>query len=309
MRAPQGTDAGRRALLAAGACALAWPAQALPARPAWPGASVRIVVAYPAGGVSDMVARALAEQLAQQWGTPVIVDNRPGASGTVALELLARSAPDGRTLVFAAATAVGLAAASVTPVAGVMRTPMLLVGTPALKAADFEGMLAEARGMPGGIRWATTGEGTTGHAVLQRIEQATRIPIVHVPYKGGGQQLNDALAGHFELLSTNVAPLQLQALRAGRLKALAVGAPQRLAALPDVPTLAQLGHAQANLDSLFGLFAPPQMAPALAQRINAAVAQALRAPAIRSRLEAASNQPFEGSAAEFAQQVMREAGR
>lgn len=106
-----------------------------------------------------------------------------------------------------------------------------------------------------------------------------------------------------------MAPLQLQALRAGRLKALAVGAPQRLAALPDVPTLAQLGHAQANLDSLFGLFAPPQMAPALAQRINAAVAQALRAPAIRSRLEAASNQPFEGSAAEFAQQVMREAGR
>ena len=88
-----------------------------------------------------------------------------------------------------------------------------------------------------------------------------------------------------------------------------MGAPQRLAALPDVPTLAQLGHAQANLDSLFGLFAPPQMAPALAQRINAAVAQALRAPAIRSRLEAASNQPFEGSAAEFAQQVMREAGR
>lgn len=83
----------------------------------------------------------------------------------------------------------------------------------------------------------------------------------------------------------------------------------RLAALPDVPTLAQLGHAQANLDSLFGLFAPPQMAPALAQRINAAVAQALRAPSIRSRLEAASNQPFEGSAAEFAQQVMREAGR
>ncbi len=309
MRAPQGTDTGRRALLAAGACALAWPAQALPARAAWPGASVRIVVAYPAGGVSDMVARALAEQLAQQWGTPVIVDNRPGASGTVALELLARSAPDGRTLVFAAATAVGLASASVTPVAGVMRTPMLLVGTSALKAADFEGMLAEARGMPGGIRWATTGEGTTGHAVLQRIEQATRIPIVHVPYKGGGQQLNDALAGHFELLSTNVAPLQLQALRAGRLKALAVGAPQRLAALPDVPTLAQLGHAQANLDSLFGLFAPPQMAPALAQRINAAVAQALRAPAIRSRLEAASNQPFEGSAAEFAQQVMREAGR
>ena len=102
---------------------------------------------------------------------------------------------------------------------------------------------------------------------------------------------------------------QVQAGEQVRITAQGVGAPQRLAALPDVPTLAQLGHAQANLDSLFGLFAPPQMAPALAQRINAAVAQALRAPGIGSRLEAASNQPFEGSAAEFAQQVMREAGR
>jgi tripartite-type tricarboxylate transporter receptor subunit TctC len=306
MRGQQATDTGRRALLAAGACALAGPARG---SPAWPGAGVRIVVAYPAGGVSDLVARALAEQLAQQWSTAVVVDNRPGASGTLALELLARSAPDGRTLAFAAATAVALAVAPVTPVAGVMRTPMLLVGTPALKATDFEGMLAEARAMPGGIRWATTGEGTTGHAVLQRIGRATGIPIVHVPYKGGGQQLNDALAGHFELLSTNVAPLQLQALRAGRLKALAVGAPQRLPVLPGVPTLAQLGHAQANLDSLFGLFAPPQFPEPLAGRIQAAVAQALRTLPLRSRLEAASNQPFEGSPTEFAQQVMREAGR
>ena len=301
--------ARRRVLLAAGA--LAWPAVA-PA--CWPGAGetgagLRLLVAYPAGGISDMVARALAEELARQGGAPVVVDNRPGASGSLALALLARSRPDGRTLAFAAATAAALASAPVLPVAGVMRTPMLLVGTSALQASDFAGMLQEARRNPQGMRWATTGEGTTGHAVLQRIAQATGIPIVHVPYKGGGQQLNDALAGHFELLSTNVAPLQLQALRAGRFKALAVGAPARVPVLPEVPTLAELGLARANLDSLFGLFAPPQMPQALAERIQRCVARALHTPALRERLLAASNPPFEGSGQDFARQVREQTAR
>ncbi|CAB5686745.1 Argininosuccinate lyase [Delftia tsuruhatensis] len=304
MHATHSPDHRRRTLLMAGA--LAWPAKAAQAGP---GTGMRMLVAYPAGGISDLVARALAEDLARQWSVAVVVENRPGASGTLALELLARSTPDGRTLAFAAATAAGMANAAVAPVAGVMRTPMLLVGTPALKATDFAGMLAEARDLAGGIRWATTGEGTTGHAVLRRIGQASGIPIVHVPYKGGGQQLNDALAGHFELLSTNVAPLQLQALRAGRLKALAVGAPRRLAVLPGVPTLAELGHARANLDSLFGLFAPPRTPPAVVEHIHAGVVQALHGSTIRSRLEAAGNQPFEGSTTDFARQVARETGR
>jgi tripartite-type tricarboxylate transporter receptor subunit TctC len=291
------------------------------AAPDWPRGSLRILVAYPTGGVSDLVARALAEQLSAQLGVPVLVENRPGASGTLALEQLARSAPDGRTLAFAAATAASLlhapgrdeprqaTPAAVTPVAGIMRTPMLLVGTPALKAASFAGMLAEARRIPGGIRWATTGEGTTGHAVLQRIARAAGITIVHVPYKGGGQQLTDALGGHFELLSTNVAPLQLAALHEGRFKALAVGTQQRLPVLPDVPTFAELGYAQANLDSLFGLFAPPGMAPALVGRIHAAVSQALRSAPIHDKLVAAGSQPFEGSAADFALLVAQEANR
>jgi tripartite-type tricarboxylate transporter receptor subunit TctC len=317
----------RRALLA-GTAALALPVPPALAQPAqlaqtWPRTHLKILVAYPPGGVSDLVARALSEQLSALLGVPVPVDNRPGASGTLAVEQLARSAPDGMLLGFAAATAVGLMRAHaarraglaedgplpVTPVAGVMRTPMLLVGTPALRAERFEDMLAEARRLDGGMRWATTGEGTTGHAVLQRIAQATGIGFVHVPYKGGGQQLNDALAGHFELLSTNVAPLQLQALREHRFKALAVGAPQRLAALPQVPTLAELGHGPANLDSLFGLFAPPRTPADLVERMHAAVSRALETPALRARLLAANNQPFEGTPQAFEQQVLREVRR
>lgn len=284
----------------------------------WPGGTLRILVAYPPGGVSDMVARDLAEDLSARLRVPVLVENRAGASGTLAMVQLARSVPDGRVLCFGAATAVALMAAGmptgadllpVLPVAGVMRTPVLVVGTPALRAHTFEGMLAAARRQPGGIRWATTGAGTTGHAVLERVRRASGVPLVHIPYKGGGQQITDALGGHFEVLSTNVAPQQLEALQAGRLKALAVGAPQRLSVLPAVPTLAELGFPDANLDSLFGLFAPPGTPAEIAERINAEVALALRGTALRAKLLGANITPFSGSAADFARQVRRETGR
>lgn len=300
-------------LLGAAAAVHAQPALTRPEGP------IRIIVAYPPGGVSDQVARELAERLAVRMAVPVRVENRPGAGGAVAMDALVRSPPDGHTLAFAAATAVALLAAArgrdaaaalpVVPVAGVMRTPMLVVGTPALRSGSFAQMLQAAIALPGGIRWATTGEGTTGHAVLERVRRASGATIVHIPYKGGGQQLNDALGGHFEVLSTNVAAQQMEAIRAGRLTALAVGAPARLPVLPDTPTLAELGFAQANLDSLFGLFAPLGIAPERVQQLNAEVAQALRHPALRDKLLASNNVPFEGSAAQFAQQLRQDIGR
>lgn len=289
-----------------------------------PGAGLKILVAYPPGGVSDLVARALAKAMAEQRQVPVIVENRSGASGTLALELLQRSPPDGQTLVFTAAAAVGLlrhaaarrartpagaAPLPVQPVVGVMRTPLLLVGTSALAPSAFADMVDEARKHPGMLRWATTGEGTTGHTVLQRVSQLAGLRISHIPYKGGGQQLTDALGGHFELLSTNVAPSQLAALRDGRFKALAVGAPRRLPVLPEVRTLAELGYPSANLDSLFGLFAPPGTPSQVVERLNQWIEQALRSPAIRQILLDANNQPYEGSVQDFARQVEHETDR
>ncbi|MEJ8845132.1 tripartite tricarboxylate transporter substrate binding protein [Variovorax rhizosphaerae] len=294
-----------------------------PAPPAWPQRAVQILVGYPPGGVSDQIARALGDVMAGQLGVPFVVENKAGASGTLALELLMRREPDGYTLCFVAATAIALQARaaagradgvrSPVPVAGVMRTPVLIVGTPGLgglgTGATFGRMLEMAREQPGGIRWATTGEGTTGHAVLERVRRASGAGIVHIPYKGGGQQLTDALAGHFEVLSTNVAAAQLADIAAGRLTALAVGAPGRLKVLPDTPTLAELGFEDANLDSLFGLFAPPGLSPALASRINRAVAAALANPGLQARLRRTNNTPFEGGADDFARQVAREARR
>lgn len=292
---------------------------------AWPRGGIRMLVAYPTGGVSDLVARALAREWSERLKVPVLVENRPGAAGTLALDMLSRNPPDGHTLVFTASAAMGILRETLTsrstsqgvaptvampvPVAGVMRTPLLLVGTSALEGGTLADMVTYARRHPGSLRWATTGEGTTGHRVLQRISRQADLQIVHVPYKGGGQQLTDALGGHFEVLSTNVAPTQLTALRKGSFKALAVGAPLRLPLLPEVPTLAELGYAQANLDSLFGLFAAHGTPPELVERINQSIEQALRAPAIRARLKDANNQLFEGSAKEFASQVERETSR
>jgi tripartite-type tricarboxylate transporter receptor subunit TctC len=286
-----------------------------------PAGPLRIVVAYPPGGVSDAIARALAAELAPRLGVPVQVENRPGAGGAIALRSLARAKADGRLLVFSAVTPlaldpqlrVGPAAEgirggpppAVAPVAGVMLTPSLLVGTPAFRGRSVADLLAIARERPGGLRWATSGIATTGHLVLEQIRVAGGIVVTHIPYKGGGQQLSDALAGQFELLSTNVGALQLHYVHSGRFKALAVGAPQRVPQLPDVPTLAELGFPQANLASRFGLFAPAGTPPARLRRLNGAVDAALQQPAIRGALLEAGSLPMGGSAEAFADEIAR----
>lgn len=285
---------------------------------AWPARPVRIVVAYPPGGVSDNVARALADRLALALGTSVVVENRAGASGSIGMDAVAKAAPDGHTLGFAAISPLALnphlgkspfdPVKDIVPVASVMYSPVLLLGTSASPAGDFKALLAGARARPGAVRWATSGPASLGHIMLEQVKGAAGVDITHVPYKGGGQQLTDALSGHFEVLSTNAGPAVMQHLQAGKLRPLAVGAPARLDALPNVPTLAELGFAPANLSSLFGVFAPAGVPQPVLERLNAEINKALRTPELRSRLVASDNVPTGGSAAEFARQIVQESG-
>lgn len=283
---------------------------------AWPSKPIRFIVAYPPGGVSDLVARTLADKLSPALGVPVIVDNKAGASGVIGVDAVAKAHPDGYTIGFSAISPLVLsphlgkvpfdAARDVVAVASVMYSPVLIVGTPALNAKDFKDLIATARARPGAIRWATSGPASLGNILLEQVKAAAKVDITHVPYKGGGQQITDAMGGQFEVLSVNTGASLLQQVKAGKLRALAVGAPARMDALPDVPTLAQLGYPGANLTSLFGVFAPGGTPPAIVDRLNAEINKALLMPDVRAKLAAADNVATGGTAASFARQIAQE---
>ena len=263
-----------------------------------------------------MVARALADKLAAQLGTTVVVENKAGASGSIGMDAVAKAAPDGATLGFSAISPLVLnphlgkspfdPLKDVVPVASVMVSPVLLAATPASTAAEFKALLAQAKAQPGAVRWATSGQASLGHILLAQLRAASGADITHIPYKGGGQQMNDALGGQFEILSTNAGPTLTNHIRAGKLRPLAVGSPNRLDSLPQVPTLAELGYPAANLSSQFGVFAPAGTPPALLERYNAEINKALADPALRAKLLATDNVPTGGSAADFARTIAEE---
>ena len=307
----------RRQVLAWGAAACGWGAGPAGAQtPPWPVRPIKLVVAYPPGGLSDTVARWLAERLATRWNVPVLVDNKAGASGGLGVQAVAKSPPDGHTLVFSALSPVTLSPhlgkplfdplQDIAPVSGVMTSPVLLLATPATPVLDLKSLLAAAKAQPGALRWATSGTASLGHVMLEQLQVLTQAVFSHIPYKGGGQQITDALSGQFELLSVNSSPAVLQHIKDGKLRPLAVGSPARLESLPQVPTLAERGWAAANLSSQFGVFAPGGTPQVLLERLHADIQAVLSQAALRERLLAAECLPWKSSLAEFTRSVAQE---
>lgn len=306
----------RRGLVAAAMLTAAAPSLSWAEAAQWPSKPIRIVVAYPGGGVSDVVARALGEKLSVQLATPIVVENKAGAGGAIGLDAVAKSVPDGYTIGFSAISPVALnphlgavpfdPQKDLAPVVSVMYSPVLILATTAERSKTFKALLEEAQRSPGTVRWATAGLASLGHIVLEQIKYKGNVDITHIPYKGGGQQLNDALGAQYEVLSTNAGPTVMQHIQAGKFKPLAVGAPQRLESLPNVPTLAELGFAEANSTSLFGIFAPAKTPKAVLQRLNQEFNKALAMPDIQEKLKKSDNVPTGGDAQSFAQQIAQE---
>lgn len=307
----------RRQVLAWGTAACGWVAGPAGAQtPPWPVRPIKLVVAYPPGGLSDTVARWLAERLATRWNVPVLVDNKAGASGGLGVQAVAKSPPDGHTLVFSALSPVTLSPhlgkplfdplQDIAPVSGVMTSPVLLLATPATPVLDLKSLLAAAKAQPGALRWATSGTASLGHVMLEQLQVLTQAVFSHIPYKGGGQQITDALSGQFELLSVNSSPAVLQHIKDGKLRPLAVGSPARLESLPQVPTLAERGWAAANLSSQFGVFAPGGTPQVLLERLHADIQAVLSQAALRERLLAAECLPWKSTLAEFTRSVAQE---
>ncbi len=286
-------------LYAAAACAAAIVASSLPARAQladpvaqYPSRPVRVVVPSGPGSPPDVRARQIARKLELEWRQPVVVENRPGAGGQIALELVARAAPDGYTLGMAGPSPLTITPhlrqqpfdplRDFAPVAGIGYAPILLLANGALPVSDAQQLLDHARKNPGKLNAASWGEGTTNHLALEVFKRANGVQIAHIPYSDGSRAVTDLLRGEVQI-AFDWLHLTRGHIRNGRLKALAVSGHQRLPSYPDIPTFAEAGIA--GMDSVggwLGFVAPARTPDEIARKVHAAVARAFEDPEIRA---------------------------
>jgi tripartite-type tricarboxylate transporter receptor subunit TctC len=301
----------RRALLLAlmtATAGAAW-AQDYPTRP------VRILVPFPAGGAVDIIARLMSDDIARSLGGSVVVESRPGASGNIAMGAAAKAAPDGHTLVLASASlAINRSLIKstpfdpqrdFTPIALVAMVPSVLVVPATQGASSVADLVARARAQPGAVNYGSNGVGTTQHLAATAFAQRTGAQITHVPYKGVDQLVPDLVSGRIQMSFNNVASVQGQ-LKAGTLKALAIGRATRWSGMPEVPTYAEAGIGGLEYSSWVALFGPAGLPPGVVDKLSRAVAVALANPQTRERIQAGGNEVVGGTPAELAAFVTAE---
>lgn len=281
------------------------------------GQPLRIIVPFPPGGATDITARSLQEPLSRILKQPVVLENRGGAGGSIGMAEVARAPADGLTLGVATLSTHGVNPAvynklpydpikDFVGVTEIVKAPGVLVVNPAvLPVKDFADLVRHLKANPGKVSYATPGNGTIGHMWGELFKRSTGTSMVHIPYRGAGPAINDVLAGQVSVYFDQVAS-SLPHIKSGKLKALAVSWPVRLDVLPDVPTYAALGYKQANEPSWFGLVAPAATPRAAVDRIQQAVAQALREPAVRERLAGQGLYPSGTIPREFTAQIAHE---
>ena len=280
-------------------------------------APIRILVGAPAGGSTDTMARALSIELGKSLGRIVVVENRPGAGGNIAAEAVAKAPPDGNTLLMSFTSHAINASLypslpfdpekDFTPLTMVSTSPSMLVANPSLPANNVKELIALAKAKPGQLNFAIGSIGSSLHLAGDAFKMASGAYIVNIPYRGTAPALQDVLAGQVEMMFAAVGNAQAQ-IRAGKLKALGVTSPKRLAAFPDVPAIAETLPGFES-SAWFGLFGPARLSPEVAKRLSDAARQAIASPDVRKRIELEGATPVGNSPQEFASFVHQEIAR
>jgi tripartite-type tricarboxylate transporter receptor subunit TctC len=260
---------------------------------AWPTKPVRLVVAGPPGGSADLIARIVAEPLAKELGRPVIVEDKPGGAGVIAVNDLLHAPHDGHTLLVGVNSLVSEiphivklpfdAAKDIRPLAELGRAGLVLIANPSVPAKNLSELIAYAKANPGKVAYASYSLGTMSHVLGLILNQSAHIELVHVPYKGSTPALSDVMGGHVPLMFDGVAT-SLPHIKGGKVKALAISTPVRMPQLPDVPTFRELGYPQMEAIGWMGLWCTPDAPAAVQARARDAMIKVLAEPAVKSRI-------------------------
>ena len=295
--------------------AIALPLAAL-AQDAYPSKPVRIIVPYPAGGPADLLPRVVGEKLSQKWGQPVIVENKPGASGNIGMAEGARAAADGYTLVLAPTGNLTVnpslfpnlpfdVARDFTPVTLLGESPNVLVVHPTVPVKSFRELLAYAKANPDKLNFASPGEGSGAHLAGELLKLQAGISATHVPYKGMAPAVNDLLGGNVQMMFAGISTA-VQHVKAGKLVALAMASPRRSPQLPEVPTVAESGLPGFDVTSWYGIVVRAGTPPAVVQKIQRDMAEALQMDDVKAKLAALGLEPVGNTPEQFAALIRAE---
>jgi len=299
------------------AALLLWPAISLAQD--FPNRPIRFIVPFPAGGPSDVISRVLTEKMSSMLGQPVVIENRAGAGGLIGINSVAKAVPDGYTIAIAPSSQLAMNVTlrddmpfhpmkDLALLTQIVSVPEILVVNPSVPAKSLSELVALAKAQPGKLTFASTGPGGMPHMAMELLKFTAGMELVHAPYTGAAPAVNDLLGGHVQMMFADV-PVLMGSIKAGTLRAIAIGSPQRIAILPDVPTTAELGMPKVEADNWYGLVAPAATPKPVLDKLYAVASEALKSAEVKDKLAGQGVIAVGNSSADFRAYVQREIDR